>query len=135
MILKLLRQPSAASFTRGFLYVDDEPECHTLEDVIRDGPKVMHETAIPPGRYPVIIDRSQRFQRMLPHVLNVPGFTGIRIHAGNTQHDTSGCVLVGLITTPQGVGRSRDAMDRLQPQIAVALAKGEPVWLEIQNPV
>ena len=133
MNLTLHRQPSQPWGTLGRLSIDGEPECWTCEDVVRDGPKILHETAIPAGRYRVVINRSQRFQKMLPQLLNVPGFEGIRIHAGNSQADTSGCILVGLARTALGVLRSRKAMDRLQPQIAAALARGEDVWIEVVN--
>ncbi len=58
--------------------------------------KVMHETAIPYGTYTVVMSYSNKFQKYLPEILNVPGFTGIRIHSGNTQVDTSGCPLPGV---------------------------------------
>lgn len=132
MNITVHRRPSKSWGTLGLLAVDGEPELFTLEDVVRDGPKIAHETAIPAGKYRVIIDRSQRFQRMLPRLLNVPGFSGVRIHPGNVAADTSGCLLVGLGYYDGGVTRSRDAMDRLQPQIASALARGEDVWIVLQ---
>ena len=57
--------------------------------------KVQNETAIPYGRYEVILDFSNRFQKIMPHILNVPGFEGIRIHVGNSDIDTDGCLLLG----------------------------------------
>lgn len=135
MILTLHRERSQPWGTPGRLSIDGEPECMTLEDVVRDGPKIMHETAIPSGRYRLIIDFSTRFGRMMPHILNVPGFSGIRIHSGNTSADTSGCILVGLARTAIGVLRSRDAMERLLAQLAPVLARGEQVWIEVVNHV
>lgn len=111
-----------------------EPECFTVEDVVRTGPKVPHETAIPPGTYGVVINHSPRFGKVLPQLLDVPNFVGIRIHAGNHANpDSSGCILVGLGRSATGVTRSRDAMNRLQPQIAEALARGQRVEIEVRN--
>jgi uncharacterized protein DUF5675 len=71
-------------------------ECFILEDRVRAaGVKVQNETAIPAGRYRVIVDWSNRFKKYAFHILNVPNFTGIRIHSGNTDKDTDGCLLVG----------------------------------------
>jgi hypothetical protein len=57
--------------------------------------KIPHETAIPIGVYKVIVNMSPAKKRMLPRLLDVPGFSGILIHRGNTKHDSSGCILVG----------------------------------------
>lgn len=88
------------------LYIDDKFYCHVLEDQDRGlhqqdtlqyilSVKEKHHTAIPYGKYQVIMSFSARFQVYLPELLSVPGFSGIRIHAGNTQADTSGCLLPG----------------------------------------
>lgn len=131
MTLTIQRERSQPWGTRGYLLLNGEPDLFTLEDVVRSGPKVLHETAIPAGRYRVVIDFSQRFGRMMPHILAVPGFEGVRIHAGNVAADTSGCVLVGLGKIPQGVNRSKDALERLLQQIAPVLARGEQVWIDV----
>jgi hypothetical protein len=57
--------------------------------------KVMHKTAIPAGTYKMIVDISPSKKRLLPRLLNVPGFEGILIHRGNTEDDSSGCIIVG----------------------------------------
>ena len=134
MVLLLKRRPTTDNCTLGDLFVDGVHEAFTLEDVVREGPKVMHETAIPPGRYRVDITLSARFGRLLPELVDVPGFTGIRIHSGNTSADTSGCILVGRSQTADRVSESRVAMDALQPKIAAALARGEDVRITIENP-
>jgi hypothetical protein len=131
MTLQLQREPSTDGCTIGALLVDGDFFGWTCEDVVRHGPKIAHETAIPAGRYDVTITRSQRFGRMLPLLLHVPGFDGIRIHPGNTSADTSGCILVGFARQGHTVLSSRVACDALQSKIAAALARGERVTMDI----
>jgi hypothetical protein len=134
MELMLLREPSVDGCTIGKLSVDGGFECFTLEDVIRNGPKVADQTAIPPGRYRVVITMSNRFHRMLPELVNVPGFEGIRIHPGNTATDTSGCILVGQSRANDSISSSRLAMEQLQKKIASALVRNQDVFLTVVNP-
>ena len=83
----------------GDLFVDGVFFCHTLEDEKRaDGVKIKHETAIPNGIYKVVLTRSNRFKRIMPLLLDVKGFSGIRIHGGNDSSNTSGCPLVAFNT-------------------------------------
>jgi hypothetical protein len=83
----------------GDLFIDDVFFCHTLEDKKRaDGLKVFGETAIPAGVYNVAVTRSNRFKRLMPLIMDVPMFSGIRIHGGNTSKDTHGCPLVAFNT-------------------------------------
>ena len=86
MLLELFRRWKTPYETIGELYNDGVYFCYTLEDAIRDK-KIPNETAIPCGRYDVITNYSVRFKRVMPLILNVPGFTGVRIHAGNTKAD------------------------------------------------
>ena len=95
MKLKLERFEYGSTFTIGRFYIDGIYHCFSLEDVVRQGAKIDGQTAIPVGTYNVIIDVSTRFGKQLPHVLDVPNFTGIRIHPGNTSKDTEGCILLG----------------------------------------
>lgn len=134
MELLLVRKPSTNGCTHGQLFIGGKFECFTIEDVVREGPKIQHETAIPAGTYRVEITRSQRFGRMLPLLLEVPNFSGVRIHPGNTAADTSGCILVGHSSTVDSVLDSRLAMGQLQPKIAAALAQGDLVRITIVNP-
>jgi hypothetical protein len=129
--LLLKRDRSSAACTLGSLYVDDVFAMWTLEDVVRAGPKVPGETAIPAGTYLVVIDDSVRFARLMPHVLDVPQFDGVRIHAGNVAADTRGCILVGLTRGPDRVSRSREAFERLYKLLWAALALPEPVTLTV----
>lgn len=102
MILELRRHTYNVEIDRniiGDLYIDGKFFCHTLEDEKRaDGVKVKHETAIPCGTYKVKLTMSNRFKRVLPLLMDVKGFSGIRMHGGNTSKDTSGCPLVAFKT-------------------------------------
>lgn len=109
----------------------------TLEDRQReDGEKVPGETAIPCGTYEIVITHSQRFNRPLPLLLNVPNFSGIRIHPGNTAADTHGCILVGTTKQADKILNSRVAFDSVFHIIEDALNKGKvfvavtDVWKE-----
>ncbi len=138
--LKLVRDPSANGCTIGRLSIGGEHQCFTCEDVVRPtGRKVPGETAIPAGRYRIIVDRSERFSKaagrdvFLPLLQNVPGFTGVRIHTGNWAKDTEGCILPGLVRRPDGVGQSKPAFDALFARIQAALEAGDEVWIEISQ--
>lgn len=130
MELTVKRQPSADGATLGELLIDGEHECWTLEDVVRpDGAKVDGQTAIPAGRYRVIIDQSARFGCPMPHVLDVPGFEGIRIHAGNTAADTEGCLLLGQTHGDNQVWQSRLAFVAFFAKLQAALQDGGECWI------
>src|SRR5262245_34092773 len=103
--------------TIGELYVDGAFQCYTLEDVVRSGPKVPGETAIPAGSYALDMTYSYKFNMVLPLLKNVPGFAGIRIHAGNTHQDTEGCILFGRTTGRGAIGDSRTALGALLGKI------------------
>lgn len=142
MKIRLVREPTAGGTTHGVMFVDGAYFGFTLEDAVRevaDQPvsawKVPGVTAIPAGTYPVTITLSQRFGRLLPLLEGVSGFTGIRIHAGNIPAHTEGCILVGFSRDHGSIGQSRQACDRLQAQIDLALSRQEPVTIEIENPV
>ena len=133
MNILLKRKPSANGCTHGDLFIDDFWECFSLEDVVREA-KIPGKTAIPAGKYRVVITYSQRFQKPLALLLDVPGFTGIRIHAGNTSDHTEGCILVGRqrsLMNNNMILDSRVAVKQLQEKIQIAINAGEEVWLEV----
>ncbi len=105
--------------TIGELLIDGIFECYTLEDIERPV-KIKAETAIPKGTYKVIINQSNRFKRLMPLLLNVPNFEGVRIHAGNTNHDTEGCILVGQSRNKNYIGQSRKAYEKLFKKMQAA---------------
>lgn len=136
MELRLERKWFTPASTIGELRLDGAFQCFTLEDVFREGDifavKVPGATAIPEGRYDVVVSFSQRFKTELPEVRNVPNFTGVRIHPGNTAADTEGCVLVGKTRQPDRVLQSRIAFDPLLAAIRRGLQAG-PVTLTVVN--
>ena len=110
--------------------------CDTLEPTWRDykngAYKVKGRSAIPEGRYAVVISYSPKFKQWLPILLGVPKFEGIRIHAGNTAKDTEGCILVGKNREVGKVLDSRIWLHRLKQKIVEAKGRGEPVWITIR---
>lgn len=129
MTLRIEREPSVDGVTLGRLYVNDAFFCYTLEDGVRDV-KVAGETAIPFGHYRVVVDLSQRFGKLMPRLLDVPGFSGIRMHSGNTIADTSGCILLGMTRGRDQIGASRAAIDLFLPRLQKALDT-QDVWIDI----
>ena len=110
--------------------------CDTLEPTWRDyktgAYKVKGRSAIPEGRYAVVISYSPKMKQWLPILLGVPKFEGIRIHAGNTSEDTEGCILVGINREVGKVLDSRIWLHRLKQKIVEAKDKGEAVWITIK---
>lgn len=135
MKLRLIRDTFTEKSTIGNLYVNGVYQCATLEDADRKiesgGAKVYGKTCIPRGTYEVIVDFSNRFQVRMPLLLNVPQFTGVRIHPGNTDKDTEGCVLVGETRGADFVGDSRIAYNALFANIEAAILSGEKIEIEI----
>jgi Family of unknown function (DUF5675) len=138
MKIILERDIKTPYFTLGKMYIDGQLAAYTCEDAVREKPglPVEHwkrpgESAIPRGTYRVIITFSSRFQKHLPLLLDVPGFSGIRIHAGNTEKDTEGCILVGTGRAKESVTNSRLAMSLLMPRIEEGLKNGA-VTIEIR---
>lgn len=137
MKLTLVRYAFGSVATIGDLFIDGMHFCKTLEDPDRklecDGEKIYGKTAIPRGAYNVIIDWSNRFKRELPHVLDVPGFEGIRIHPGNKAEDTEGCILVGAVVVSDNfVSNSKATFARLFEQMEAVYERGEKIVLEVK---
>ena len=135
MELKLLRKYLKPSYTIGQLYIEDKYFCDTLEDTVRDlvtEKKVKGRTAIPAGRYRVVLNWSPRFGKPLPLLLDVPHFEGIRIHAGNTAKDTEGCILVGENRERGKVLNSRATMDMLMQVLISANNRKEEMWITVE---
>ena len=114
MELVLRRKFKGKHYTIGDLTVNGAFFCNTIEDVVRaPGVKVYGETAIPFGKYKVVMRYSPKYKKVLPLLLDVPMFEGIRIHSGNTQLDSLGCIIVGENKVKGKVINSRKTMDKL----------------------
>ena len=114
----------------------EEAFCDTLEPTWRDyrhgAHKIKGRSAIPEGRYAVVISWSPKMKKWLPILLGVPMFSGIRIHAGNTAKDTEGCILVGENLKKGMVLNSNIWLHRLMEKIVEAKDRGEAVWITIR---
>lgn len=143
MNLTLKRYDLKPTRTFGELLQGGRRLCYVLEDAVRQVNgrpvsewKVPGQTAIPTGLYRVTLENSPRFGPDTLTVNGVPGFVGIRIHAGNTEADTEGCPLLGLQVNASGIvgGTSRQAVATVKELVRQAIAAGEPVMLEVVNP-
>jgi hypothetical protein len=129
-------------YTIGKMYIDGDYFCDTLEDRVRDinkngkfdngEVKVAGETAIPYGRYQVVVTMSPKFKRELPRLLNVPNFEGILIHRGNTDKDSAGCLLLGENKVKGKVINSTPYEQKLVSILKDVQSKGEEIWITIE---
>lgn len=137
MEIILKRTARRKNYTLGRLEIDGKKFCDTLEPTWRDigwgrpGRKVKGRTAIPEGRYPVVITWSERQEQWLPLLLHVPQFDGVRIAAGNTEADTQGDILVGIHVRQGRVYDARLWLYRLKREIVAVKNRGEGVWIKI----
>ena len=135
MELQVKRIAKKEAYTIGRLYIDGEYFCDTLEDRVRDlskEAKVKGQTAIPTGRYRLVLTYSPRFKRILPLLEDVPQFTGVRIHRGNTAKDTEGCILVGNNREVGKVLDSAATEQRLMAVLQNAVNKGEQIYITVE---
>ena len=141
MELLLERKYIKPEYCIGRLYINGEFFCNTLEDTIRDINKngtfdcgefkISGHTAIPYGTYEIQVTYSPKFKRELPLLLDVPSFTGIRIHRGNTNKDSSGCILVGENTKKGMVLNSTKYEQELTKLLKNTQSKKEKIIVKI----
>jgi len=130
MDMLVTRQTFTDESTIGELTINGVHQCFTLEDKVRPV-KIFGQTAIPAGRYEVVVNESAHFHKLLPELVNVPDFEGVRIHSGNKPADTEGCILVGRTKGTNVINDSHTAFDALFPKIQAAVAH-EKVFIEIR---
>ena len=123
------------TYTIGNLFVNGKYICDTIEDTVRilhsEADKVKDKTAIPKGRYKVILSYSPHFKRILPELLDVPYFKNIRIHNGNDENDSSGCIIVGLNKTKGKVLNSKETLNKLMTILEPAWEKEKEMYITI----
>ncbi len=144
MKLTLQRDEAQENRTFGRMLAEDGHRlCYVLEDAVRevagkpvDDWKIHGKTAIPAGEYRVSLENSPRFGPDTLTVHDVPGFSGVRMHAGNTEADTEGCPLLGMEVTPTGImgGTSRPAVALIKQIVQQAAKHGEVVLMTVANP-
>jgi hypothetical protein len=147
MNLLLKRGPTRKATTLGRLSIDGAHQCDTLEDAIRETVqggvpveawKIKGVTAIPAGRYKLELVNSPKFGPDTLSLKAVPGFSEIRIHSGNDDADTDGCILVGTAVPDAEDGgnviNSRVALAALKAKVVPALKAGQNIWIEVVNP-
>lgn len=136
MKIEVNRIFKASTYTIGELSVNSNYLCDTLEDRVRpEGEKVYGETAIPAGTYTVVLSYSNRFKKVMPEIQNVPNFTGVRIHCGNSSKDTEGCLLVGKWDgkTENWISDSKNSYNKLYPLLEEAFNKKENITITIKD--
>lgn len=140
-------------YTIGIMYVNGERFCETLEDTDRGLSDTMTEsqikykkkygeTAIPTGLYKIRMSFSPKFSSkawgkkyngMVPEILNVKGFTGVRLHPGNSAGDTLGCILPGKNSVVGKVMQSTEYYYKLlDKHILPAIKRNETIYLSIK---
>ena len=146
MKLTVVRTQFGTDATNGLLFIDGIFECYTLEDQYQ-AVKVMHETCIPEGTYDIQFRKtggfhakySERYKNAhygMLHIQDVPNFTYILIHTGNTDEHTSGCLIVGetqqdLEVSKDGfIGSSNLAYKKMYAKVAGQLLQGKDVSIE-----
>ena len=132
----IIRDAFFPTCTLGRLFVDGSLYGYTCEDTDRKleegGQKIAGQTAIPRGLYRLTATMSNRFQRLMPLIQGVPGFEGIRIHAGNGASDSSGCPILGAIRTANGVRNCAQVNADLLELITSLEEQGDVAWIEIR---
>jgi Family of unknown function (DUF5675) len=137
MKIEVKRDYFTQTTTLGKMYIDGVYFCETLEDTDRNiedkGTKIAGLTAIPRGTYSLIMNMSKRFGVVMPQILDVPQFEGVRIHSGNTAKDTEGCIIVGLNrdTDNEQVTSSKLARDALYEKLLTADRMKESIEITV----
>jgi len=144
--LQVVRHQFGTDATNGMLFINGIFECYTLEDQYQ-AVKVMHETCIPEGTYKIkfrktggfhakYTERYKNAHHGMLHIQDVPNFTYILIHTGNSDEHTSGCLIIGetqqdLDISKDGfIGSSAVAYKKMYAKVSSELLQGKEVTIE-----
>lgn len=142
-VFKVVREPTRVpadpareKYTLGVMYRNGLRFCQTCEDEDRHlendpSAKVPKLTAIPRGRYKLTTSYSHHFGKVLPEVLGVPNFTGVRLHGGNHAEHSQGCILTGRVRIRDGIAQCPDTVAAIIELIDDAEERGEESFLEV----
>lgn len=141
MIIELVRERGTNKSTPGTLLINKKHFCFTIEDIERPeaendpSNKVFGLTAIPRKKYKVIVNYSNHFKRDMILFLDVPNFTGVRLHSGNTAVDSHGCIVVGRnrLSLDKIQGDSKNLEEEITQIVADTIADGEEVFFDITH--
>jgi hypothetical protein len=139
MEIRVVRESFNRNETIGRMFINGKFFCYTLEDRDRElhqmmtreaiaQKKVYGQTAIPSGHYPLRLTYSPRFKKILPQLMGVKCFEGIRIHSGNHHLHTEGCIIVGMSRDDHSVLQSGKAMLKLMPILRLLT---EPIFIDV----
>ena len=142
MKIQVNRDWEKSEYTIGNVLINSKPFCNSLEPKSRGlsknmslqdilSIKVPSETAIPIGTYRVSLKYSSSFKRDMPYIEDVPGFSGVLIHWGNTKKDTKGCILLGKNTKVGQVLESKATFSKFMNLLDQAISKGEDISITI----
>lgn len=128
--------------THGDIFLDGEHQCVSLEDVVREDPnpdtphneaKVYGQTAIPAGCYQLRLRNSPTFGPDTLELVGVPGYSDVLIHGGNTELNTKGCILTGMVRAAASILRSQEALKALKAKVVPRLKAGEEGWITVRD--
>lgn len=139
ILTRVVREPKGAA-TPGRFWFDDVPICYTLEDqdrlleVAGASAKVYGETCIPRGLYEIRLTHSTRFNVIMPQVMEVPFFHGIRWHPANDISELEGCTAFGMARSDDGmkVMRSQEAYDKVLSMITPLINNGVKIFCQYE---
>lgn len=142
-VFKVVREPTSVpadpereKYTLGVMYRNGLQFCQTCEDedrLLETNPdaKIKGLSAIPRGRYKLTTSYSHHFGKVLPEVLGVPNFTGVRLHGGNHAEHSQGCILTGRVRIRDGIAQCPDTVAAIIELIDDAEERGEESFLEV----
>lgn len=131
MLVLIERKWKKDTYTIGRVFIDGNFFANSMEDrdrgLVKNMPigeiqriKVYGETAIPAGEYDVRMTYSPKYRRMMPEIMDVPGWTGVRLHSMNTAKDSEGCIGFGKNDKPGWISNSRAAMREFEKRLKTA---------------